>query len=80
MTLCIFLVHCVLCCAGDFDSACCRELMGDETWSRYIFLFMLLLIPFLVIGLSTKALIYIEFSTMFNITNGTWTTSSEFLA
>ena len=30
--------------------------MDDETSSRYIFLFMLLLIPFLVIGLSIKAL------------------------
>ena len=31
--------------------------MDDEISSRYIFLLMLLLIPFLVIGLSIKALI-----------------------
>ena len=53
----VFLVHCVLCCAGDFDPGCWRELMDDETSSLYIFLFMLLLIPFLVISLSIKALI-----------------------
>ena len=40
----VFLIHCVLCCAGDSDSACWLELMDDETLSRYIFLFMLLLI------------------------------------
>ena len=34
---------------------CWRGLMDDETSSHYIFLFMLLLIPFLVIGLSIKA-------------------------
>ena len=55
MTLGVFLVHCVLCCVGDFDSACWRELIDDDTSSRYIFLFMFLLIPFLVIGLSIKA-------------------------
>ena len=33
--------------------------MDDETSSHYIFLFVLLLIPFLVIGLSIKANIYI---------------------
>ena len=33
--------------------------MDDETSSHYIFLFMLLLIPFLVIGLSIKANILI---------------------
>ena len=33
--------------------------MDDETSTRYIFLFMLLPIPFLVIGLSIKALIII---------------------
>ena len=51
----VFLVHCVLCCAGDSDSACLRELMNDGTSSPYIFLLMLLLIPFLVIDLSIKA-------------------------
>ena len=40
-------------------SACLRGLMDDETSSHYIFLFMLLLIPFHVIGLSIKALLYI---------------------
>ena len=40
---------------GDFDSTCSLELMDDETSSRYIFLFMLLLIHFLVIGLSITA-------------------------
>ena len=55
VTLGVCLVHCLLCCAGDFDSACWRELMDDETSSPYIVLFMLLLIPFLVIGLSIKA-------------------------
>ena len=59
VTLGVFLAYCVLCCAGDFDSASWRELMDDETSSRYIFLFMLLLIAFLVIDLSTKANIYI---------------------
>ena len=54
VTLGVFLVHCVLCCAEDFDSARWRELIDDETSSRYIFLFMLLLITFLVIGLSIK--------------------------
>ena len=58
VTLGVFLVHCVLCCAGDFYSACWRGLMDDETSSHYIFLFMLLLIPFLVIGLSIKSNIY----------------------
>ena len=38
----------VLC--GRLCSACWRGLMDDETSSHYIFLFMLLLIPFLVIG------------------------------
>ena len=32
--------------------------MDDETSSHYIFLFMLMLIPFLVIGLSIKANIH----------------------
>ena len=50
VTLCVFLVHCVWCCAGDSDSACWRELMDDRTSSPYIFLFMLLLIPFVVVG------------------------------
>ena len=63
VTLGIFLVHYVLRCAGDFASACWWELMDDETSSRYIFLFMLLLIPFLVIGLSIKVL---------NISNSEW--------
>ena len=34
------------------------RLMDDETSSHYIFSFMLLLIPFLVIGFSIKANIY----------------------
>ena len=54
----VFLVHCVLCCAGGFYLARWRGLMDDETSSHYVFLFMLLLIPFLVIGLSIKANIY----------------------
>ena len=58
VTLGIFLVLCVLCCVGGSDSACWQELMDDGTSSRYIFLFMLLLISFLVIGLSIKALSY----------------------
>ena len=33
--------------------------MDDETSSRYIFLFMLLLIPFLIIGLSIEANLHI---------------------
>ena len=59
VTMGVFLVDCVLCCAGDIDSWCWEELMDDETLSRYIFLLMLmlLLIPFFVIGLSIKALI-----------------------
>ena len=36
----------VLCCAGGFCPAYWRGLMEDETSSHYIFLFMLLLIPF----------------------------------
>ena len=40
--------------------ACWLELMDDETSSRYIFLFMLLLIPFLVIGLSIIKSKYIQ--------------------
>ena len=55
VTLGVILFHCVLCCAGDSDSACWQELMDDGTSTPYIFLFMLLLIPFLVIGLSIKA-------------------------
>ena len=55
MTLGVFLFH-VLSCTEDFDSGCWEELMDDETSSRYIFLLMLLLIPFLLIGLSIKAL------------------------
>ena len=58
VTLGVFLVHCVLCCAGGFYPACWLGPMDDETSSRYIFLSMLLLIPFLVIGLSIKANIY----------------------
>ena len=58
VTLGIFLVLCVLCCVGGSDSACWQELMDDGISSRYIFLFMLLLISFLVIGLSIKALCY----------------------
>ena len=54
VTLGVFLVHCVLCCAGGFYPACWRGLLIDDTPSHYIFLFMLLLIPFLVIGLSIK--------------------------
>ena len=46
----IILVHCVLCCAGDSGSARWRELMENGISSPYIFLFILLLIPFLVIG------------------------------
>ena len=55
VTLGVFLVDCVLCSAGGFDSACWRGLMDDETSCHYILLFMLLLIPFLLIGLSIKA-------------------------
>ena len=47
VTLGIFLVHCVLCCAAHFDFAYWWELMDDETSSRYIFFVMLLLILFL---------------------------------
>ena len=54
----VLLVHCVLCCAGGFYPACWLGLMDDVTSSHYIFLFMLLLIPFLVIGLSIKANIW----------------------
>ena len=57
VTMGVFLVNCGLCCARDFDSGCWEELMDDETSSRYISLLMLLLIPFLVISLSIKALI-----------------------
>ena len=49
---------------GRLCSACWRGLMNDETLSHYIFLFMLLLVPFLVIGLSIKAnkyKVYISF-------------------
>ena len=42
---------------GRLCSACLRGLMDDETSSHYIFLFLLLLIPFHVIGLSIKALL-----------------------
>ena len=45
--------HCLP--GGIFKSQCWRALTDDETSSHYIFLFMLLLIPFLVIGLSIKA-------------------------
>ena len=38
MTLGVFLVDCVMCCAEDFDSGCWEELMDDETLSRYIIL------------------------------------------
>ena len=46
-------------CVGRLCSACLRGLMDDETSPHFIFLFMLLLIPFHVIGLSIKALLYI---------------------
>ena len=45
----------VLC--GRLCSACLWGLMDDENSSHYIFLFMLLLIPFHVIGLSIKTLL-----------------------
>ena len=54
VTLGVFLVHCVLCCAGGFLPSMLVGLMDDETSCHYIFLFMLLPIPFLVIGLSIK--------------------------
>ena len=50
MMLGVFLVHCVLCYAGGSDSACWWEMMDGGTLSPYIFLFMILLIPFHVIG------------------------------
>ena len=62
VTLGVFLAHCVLCCVGGFCPACWRGLMDDETSSHYIFLFMLLLIPFLVISLNIKANIYIIYT------------------
>ena len=40
---------------GGFYPACWQGLMDDETSPCYIFLFVLLLIPFLVIGLCIKA-------------------------
>ena len=46
----VFLVRCVLCCVGGSDSACWQELMDSGTLSPYIFLSMLLRIPFHVIG------------------------------
>ena len=48
----VFLVHCVLCCAGDSDSALLagHNRYDGGTSSPYIFLFMLLLVPFYVIG------------------------------
>ena len=54
---------CLLLC-GRLCSACLRGLMDDETSSHYIFLFMLLLIPFHVIGLSSKALLVITIITL----------------
>ena len=50
VTLGVFLVQCVFCRAEGFYPACWRGLMDDETSFHNIFLFMLLLIPFLVIG------------------------------
>ena len=55
VTLHLFLVHCILCYLGGFYSACWERVMEDETLFHYIFLFLLLLIPFLVIGLRIKA-------------------------
>ena len=40
VTLGVFLVHCVLCCAGGFYPACWRGLMDYETSFHHIFLFM----------------------------------------
>ena len=54
VTLGVFLVHRVLCCAGGFLPSMLVGLMDDETSCHYIFFFMLLPIPFLVIGLSIK--------------------------
>ena len=61
-TLAVFFVSCVV---READPACWWELMDDETSSHYIFLFMLLLIPFLVIGLSIKANILININCLF---------------
>ena len=55
---CLLGLLCLVLC-GRLCSACLRGLMDDETSPHYIFLFMLLLIPFHVIGLSIKALLYI---------------------
>ena len=51
-----FTVSCVV-----FEALLCmlRGLVDDETSSHYIFLFVLLLVPFHLMGLSIKALLYI---------------------